>query len=92
MVNIRRDVKKLISCSHVLIFKIVEMIVCLPALFMCTIILFVTNSRWHLQDSNDEFRDAESAWLCVKHAKSNAIVTSKACNILLLGWFNWLPK
>ncbi|MBA0557219.1 hypothetical protein Golob_027261, partial [Gossypium lobatum] len=28
-------------------------------------------------DSNDELRDAESAWLCVKHVKSNAIVTSK---------------
>ncbi|MBA0787787.1 hypothetical protein Gotri_025167 [Gossypium trilobum] len=34
-------------------------------------------NRWHLQDSNDELRDAESAWLCVKHVKSNAIVTSK---------------
>ena len=33
------------------------------------------------QDS--ELRDAEFAWLCVKHVKSNAIVIAKVCTFIL---------
>ena len=30
-----------------------------------------------------ELRDAEFAWLCVKHVKSNAIVIAKVCTFIL---------